>query len=75
MTPRRNDQLARLIEFLAFRGGKIFLDDSTLRTLRRDCGLSPWQVNSAVDGGYAVGLISAHMAGGLEVVTLEERRA
>jgi len=73
ISPRRRQNAERLLHYLAFNGGKVFLDKARYSDLRTSHGIDRTAVDQAVDDLWAVRLISVVMIGELQLLMLQSR--
>lgn len=70
LNPRRLLHVKRLVEHVAWRGGKVWFNGETYGRLLDEQKLEPFQVDSAANDAYELGLIDIHLGGGDAVLTL-----
>jgi hypothetical protein len=70
LNPRRRRNCQKLIDYIAWHGRKIYLDDIRYFDLATDENMDNFQVDAAVDDLFALGIVEVVMIGDMPCVKL-----
>src|SRR5688572_20720560 len=71
LNPRLALHVNRLIEHLAWHGGRVRFDSTAYASMRNDHRLERFQVDAAIDAAWALGIVEMHLSGSeVQTITL-----